>query len=73
MHTFEHDGGVVINHNGDYSGDVIITDLNGNRCEVPFEALRDFVAGWVRADLINFAENAPSDVILRHAITQVPG
>lgn len=63
MHTTEIDD-AVFNHNGDYSGNVRITDENGNVCEVSFDALKGFVAEYVRQEKISKLENAWYDEVL---------
>lgn len=72
VHTFK-SGRYAIQHNGDYSGDVEIdvtqadiSPLGGNRVAVtlPFTVLRDFIAEYVRDELIDRLEQAEPDALL---------
>ena len=47
----------TFNHNGDYSGDVVIS-RNGDQLWVPFDDLKGFVADYVRRVQQAKAENA---------------
>ena len=56
-------GEVVFNHNGDFSGDVrIVTDAG--ELWVPFSALKELVATYVRAKAIRKLERATDDAVL---------
>lgn len=66
-HTFE--GKTIrIFHNGDFSGDVTIVSKtsadSGVEFQVDFEDLKDFIAEYVRSELIAFTEQATSNQLL---------
>ena len=62
-------------HNGDYSGDVEIVlppkknpgvgNVEEMSLTVHFDAIKDFMAEYVRSELIEKIENASSDEILK--------
>ena len=62
MHSF-HGDNVVIHHNGDYSGEVIIQQDN-NEIRMNAGDLIDFVAGYVRKEKIRELEQMSSKELL---------
>lgn len=76
MHTLDFNNGdevIYIHHNGDYSGDVIINvapervEQNGPMdfgIHVPFAALKELVANYVRSEFMDRLEGADADRIL---------
>ena len=72
MHSSRLSKNVVILHNGDYSGEVIIRKLrnDGNRDEnvgeivLQFEDLLEFVCSYVRSEKISKLEQATPEEIL---------
>ena len=68
MHSQEYNG-VTFNYNGGFDGDVEIT-CNGGLVIVPFEALKAFVADYVRQELIAYAESAADDDLLKIAVQE---
>lgn len=70
MHTHRADGGTVFHHNGDYSGELVITvpvaaepiqgPFGGTvwRVEVPFADVRELVFAYLRARKIEQIEQA---------------
>ena len=75
MHTFQTAAAprFTINHNGDFSGDVIINyfvrgvsskDKDVEEMTVPFELLRQLVAEYVRSERIRALEHASAENIL---------
>jgi len=74
MHTYnfkekETDTAVIINYNGDYSGDITISVLHDGQpyrsftIEVPFEAIKSFMNEYIRDRLMSKIENAEEDLI----------
>jgi hypothetical protein len=55
--------GTVFFYNSDFSGDIDINH-NGASVTIPFETLKDFVAEYVRDELISRLENESSDNLL---------
>ncbi|MEJ2043672.1 MAG: hypothetical protein P8X74_03755 [Reinekea sp.] len=57
MHTTRTEK-TIFQHNGDYSGDVIIMEKETNKeVKVPFDDLKAFFAEYVRENLISRVEN----------------
>lgn len=50
-----------IHHNGDYSGDVVITRDGAAHLEVPFEDLLGLVAEYVRSRKLSQLEDADTE------------
>lgn len=64
MHTINRHG-VRIHYNGDYSGNVIICDISTSReMVVPFVALMELVADYVRSKRIAVIEQQDAAAIL---------
>lgn len=72
MHTFQTKEAPywIVNHNGDFSGDVILTFFKRSdedrmkEITVPFELLKQLVAEYVRTQRINALENADAADLL---------
>jgi len=47
MHT-TNKAKTTFSHNGDFSGDIRITDDKGNTCEVPFNDIAAIAADYIR-------------------------
>ena len=70
MHTKEFDD-YIITHNGDYSGDAIITNKNtDDRFEIPCSILFDFTGEYIRDKMISELESEAGITVLRHFILQ---
>ncbi len=59
----------VINHNGDYSGDVLIRRLGvdgnpGPEVAVPFDHLKQFVADYIRSERMQRLADQETDSLL---------
>lgn len=73
MHTFTHDEPkklgdaydrrTVFNFDGDFCGDVLIR-VDGEEISVPFHALKEFIALYVRRKKIEHIENEFTDRLL---------
>ncbi len=63
MHTSQY-GKTTFVYHGDYSGDVIIYTKKEKKIEIPFDAIKAFVAGYILSNKITFLENATDDEIL---------
>ncbi len=66
MHT-SRIGGTVFHHNGDYSGEVVITTADASKLSVAFEDLKGFVAQYLREQAIERIEQKRDDDVLREA------
>jgi hypothetical protein len=62
-HTLEY-GQFALHHDGDFQGDVVITDDKGDSMKVPAKLIRRFVAAQVRADKISNLEQMSDDQVL---------
>lgn len=71
MHTLNVDGGYLVVHNGDFSGDLMIRSPRG--CQhheegaehwMPFHVLQAVVAEKMRADRISALEEASTEELL---------
>lgn len=63
-HVFEASGTQFI-YNGDYSGDVEISNLNGDHIKIPFEDMKEFLVEYIRSLQIAALESASTDEILK--------
>lgn len=71
MHTLHVDGGYLVVHNGDFSGDVMIRTPKGSAHHeegaehwIPFHVLEAVVAEKIRADKIAVLEQAEAGELL---------
>jgi len=72
MHTLQARCGTVFNHNGDFSGDAIVS-IGGISVTVPIDDLLEFVAEFVRYRKIQQLEEASAEMLLLHPIYEWPG
>ncbi len=65
MHTFRGNGGTTFNYNSDFSGEVIINDINGNDVKVEGSDILEFVAlCYVQGKKIERLEQADYEELL---------
>jgi hypothetical protein len=75
-HTTTTDAGITFHHNGDYSGDVSLRLSEDQveqgqfknetyyEIEIPFDAMKELVANYVRSEKISKLEQAEDNEIL---------
>ena len=55
----------AFHHNGDFSGDVIITNRKSEQTmEVPFDEIKALVSDWVRQEMASRLDNMGDDEVL---------
>lgn len=65
MHTFKGSEGTIFNYNSDFSGEVIINDVNGNDVKVKGSDILEFVAlCYVQGKKIERLEQADYEELL---------
>ncbi len=65
MHTFKGNKGTIFNYNSDFSGKIIIKDINNNDAEIEGSDILEFVAlCFVQGKKIERLENANYEELL---------
>lgn len=65
MHTFKGNEGATFNYNSDFSGEVIINDINGNDVKVEGSDILEFIAlCYVQGKKIERLEQADYEELL---------
>lgn len=65
MHTFKGNEGTIFNYNSDFSGDIIIRDVNNNDVKVEGSDILEFVAlCYVQSKKIERLEQADYEELL---------